>query len=402
MTESETTDRIGIIVSAVKRETVRWLWKGWLAFGKVTVLDGDPGVGKSTVICNLIARHTTEKGFPGTTGPDEPGSALIITVEDGIADTIRPRLEVAGADLDRVTVLQTFRVYDPDTGLYIDHIPSLPDDIQTIEQALWESEVTLLVIDPLMAHLSGAVNSHRDQDVRRALAPLAKMADTLGVAVIVVRHLNKMPGGNPLYRGGGSIGIIGAARLGMLLARDPDDEDSLVLASTKSNLGRLPKSLSIQIVPSADDPDVGIVQWGKESHYAAADLLNQPRTRENPELDRAAEWLLVQLADEEPHRASEMWQRATADDLAEKTIRRALKKLKIVPERLGGLADRGAWYWQLPSSKVATSGTRGSGYDGQGPSKTNEVTTLTRTDSKELFDKNGHDRLSGKQPDLPA
>src|SRR5690606_2321225 len=132
-------------------------------------------------------------------------AAVIVTTEDGIADTIAPRAEAAGADLSRISVIQLIPEADGPG-----RVPVLPDDIEVIMGECARLGARLLVIDPLMAHLPGDANSYKDQDMRRALAPLAEAAERYGVAVLIVRHLTKAPGGNPLYRGGGSIGIIGA------------------------------------------------------------------------------------------------------------------------------------------------------------------------------------------------
>lgn len=344
--------QLGSVVADVQRETVRWLWPGRLAFGKLAILDGDPGTGKSTLICDIIGRYTSGRKLYGADVVLETGNAVIVTGEDGISDTIRPRLEEAGADLSRVTVLQTFLDFDEKSKTKIERVPVLPDDADVIAELVRERRARLLIIDPLMAHLSSGVNAFKDQDVRRALTPLARLADELGIAVVILRHLNKMPGGSALYRGGGSIGIIGAARTALLLGKDPNDDDSLVLASTKSNLGKLGRSLSLRIVPSSRDSNVGIIQWRRESKYSASDLLTQPRKRDSPELDRAKEWLTSHLADGDPKPARGMWERAEADGLNEKSVRRALKVLKIEIERIGGIAGKGAWYWSLPLPKA--------------------------------------------------
>src|SRR5690606_6557750 len=238
-------------------------------------------------------------------------------------------------------------------------VPALPDDIPTISKAVHHTGATLLVIDPLTAHLGGDVNSHRDSDIRRALAPLAKMASELHVAVLVIRHLNKQSGGSPMYRGGGSIGIIGAARLGMLLGRSPDEDGTLVLAPTKSNLSRLPASLSLEIVSSPGDDTVGVVRWLGPSPHSAYDVLNVKPPKESPQLEAAKEWLLDELADGEPQKASIMWKQAEALGHAERTVRRALRELHVSVERIGGIAGSGAWFWTLTKAangaKAATS-----------------------------------------------
>ena len=179
----------------------------------------------------------------GEPGEDrEPAGVVILSAEDDLRDTIRPRLDAAGADVDRVLALEV--VPDVEGG---ERLPTLPIDAHYILTAVRLMGACLVVVDPLSAYLGVTINSHRDQDCRRALWPLAKLAEETGAAVVVVRHLNKGNASNPLYRGGGSIGIIGAARLGLLVARDPDNGDRRVLASTKCNLAKLPASLGFAL-----------------------------------------------------------------------------------------------------------------------------------------------------------
>lgn len=140
---------------------------------------------------------------------------VLLTAEDGIADTVRPRLDAAGADVDRVFVFSG--VVDPETGTVRE--PSLPGDLERIEKIVVENDAALVIVDVLSAFLHGSVDSYRDQDVRGALMPLARLAERTGATVVVLRHLSKSGGANPLYRGGGSIGIIGAARVGLLVVR---------------------------------------------------------------------------------------------------------------------------------------------------------------------------------------
>lgn len=224
-------------LSDVTPSAMRWLWPGRVPFGKVTVLDGDPGLGKSLLSLDLAARTSTARPMPDGAFSDlsDPAGVVILSAEDDLSDTIRPRLEAAGADLSRIVAL-TAAHDTADTRL-----PML-SDLDAIRQAIVQVSAKLLIVDPLMAYLPGKVDSHRDQDIRRSLAPLASLAAETGVAVLVIRHLNKTEGKNALYRGGGSIGIIGAARSGLLVAKDPDDPDGerRILVPTKSNLAKLP------------------------------------------------------------------------------------------------------------------------------------------------------------------
>ncbi|HET6568400.1 MAG TPA: hypothetical protein VFG50_10585, partial [Rhodothermales bacterium] len=193
--------------------------------------------------------------------------------------------------------------------------------------------------------------------------------------VLVIRHLNKAAGGHALYRGGGSIGIIGAARLGLLLGRPPESEDALVLATTKSNIAKTPGSLALRVVSSPNDADVGVIEWTGLSTLTAQDLVaSQSKGRGRPAEERTAveDWLAERLADGEPHAARDLWEAAEEKGFAERTVRRAVKTLGVVvehqPPRPGG-----TWYWSLPDSKTAIYGNIGS-LGGDGASKGVEST----------------------------
>jgi hypothetical protein len=337
-------------VGEISRERVRWLWPGRIPFGKVSVIDGDPGLGKSTVMLDLIARVSTASPLPdGNGGPSLPMHSIILSAEDSISDTIRPRLEAHGANLDRVTV---FRGVNDREG---PRPPELPGDLDRLAGLMDECEARLVTIDPLMAFLAGAIDAHRDQDVRHALHALAVTAERTEAAFVIVRHLNKMPGGSALYRGGGSIGIIGAARAGMVIAPDPSDENRRVLAVTKSNLAVKPPSLAYRLVPH-QPLDCARVKWEGEIALSADALLNPPRETKR---DEAAEFLEDALADG-PQPARTLFELAEDNGISEKTLRRAKSALDVEAFRRGkdGEVGGGAWWWKLP-------GLDGQDLDGQ-------------------------------------
>ena len=354
---------VGKIVADVQRERIRWLWPGRLAVGKLTLLDGDPGLGKSVLYCDLAARMTSGRPWPGEEGHPahtHPASAeesgrgvVIVTCEDGLADTIRPRLEEAGADLSRVVVVQTVPVWiearDGEPGRWGERVPTLPDDLPLIEEAAARVSAGLLVIDPLFGHLSPRLNSHKDQDVRQALGPLAAVVERLELAVLIVRHLNKQSGGKAMYRGGGSIGISGAARVGLLVGKSPHDESEVILAQTKNNVAREQASLAFAVVPSASDAEVPVVDWRGESDLSAQDLVCPPSGNgrdATPGQDAAREMILEML---EPGgvAASDVYAEAERRGVAIATLKRAKRTLGIETERVGGVAGKGRWYWTL-------------------------------------------------------
>jgi hypothetical protein len=246
-----------------------WLWPERVPMNAITVLAGDPGLGKSLLTINVVAKLTRGE-FGG-----QPGDAIMLTAEDPLAQTVRPRLEAARADIARVHFGAICR-----DGFETPIL--LPDDVQALRGLVLDREAGLVVIDPLMAHLGGMINSWKDQMIRQALAPLHAMAEETGAAVLVVAHLNKGQGTDPLQRLGGSIGIPAAARSVLLLGRDPDEPDGnrRVLAHAKSNLGPLSPSLAFALegVSLTDTGiEAGLIREVGTSRYRAEDLLSIER-----------------------------------------------------------------------------------------------------------------------------
>ena len=334
------TGEVGILLSDVRPERVDWLWTGRIPKGKLTVLDGDPGLGKSAITADLAARISTGQCMPdGSLG--EEGGVVLCSAEDGLADTIRPRLEAAGGDPSRVLFLVTI----PDQeGL--ERPLSIPQDIPVIEAAIRRVGAALVVVDPIMAFFDSNVDSYKDQNVRRALAALASLGERTGAAILIVRHLNKSGGKKAIYRGGGSIGIIGAARSGMMVGEDPDDGDRRVLPMVKSNLAAPAPSLSFAL-EEADNGAVR-VRWLGETDVASTDLLGA-RSDESPSaLEEATEFLRGLLA-EGPLPQRDVAAAAQEAGIKMRTVTRARQALGVESRREGeaGRQGGGRWVWSL-------------------------------------------------------
>lgn len=344
-----------VLVADVDREQVTWLWHDRIPRGKVTVLDGDPGTGKSTLTLTITAKVTTGSPFPDGERP-EVGDVILLGAEDDIGDTIRPRLEAAGADLSRCWVL-------PDITPHVSakekpqppRPPELPADLDALEGMVKDKGAALVVIDPLMAFLSSQIDSHKDQDVRKVLAPLGYMASRTGAAVVVVRHMNKGQGGSALYRGSGSIGIVGAARAGLLVAPDPDDEGRRILAVSKSNLGPKASSLAYRIVED-ERYKVARVVWDGASKHTASDLVRaRVDEDEAPALAEAVRVLKEILADG-PLAAGNVKRMAATAGVAERTLQRARHALGVTARRQGfgpgaiqGFGPGAIYVWSMPA-----------------------------------------------------
>lgn len=340
----------GILLSEVKPERVSWLWEGRIPRGKLTVVEGDPGLGKSAVTLDLAARVTAGVKWPdGSTC--EAGGVVILSAEDGLADTIRPRFDAAGGDPSKVIALSTA----PDAEGNERQI-AIPDDLHIIEAEAKRVEAVLFIFDPLMAFTPPEVNSHRDQDVRRMLAPTARMAERTGAAVVVVRHLNKASGGNAIYRGGGSIGIVGAARSGLLIAKHPEDDDRRVMASIKSNLAAPAPSLVFGL--SSTENGAVRVDWKGESTLDASALLSAPTDHEERSAAQEAQDFLREALSDGPEAVADLRKQAGEAGLSWRTVERAKAALGVRAAREGEAGKRGggAWVWTLPTIKTVTPG----------------------------------------------
>lgn len=327
----------------VSPSIVQWLWVNRIPYGKITVLDGDPGTGKSLITLDIAARVSKYDKMPdGTLGDRyDTLNVLLISYEDDLSDTIRPRLEAAHADLDRVSVLNSISEVNGSARPV-----ELPGDIPLIKEIVRESNTGLVVIDPLMAALASQVDSHRDQDIRRALAPLKELAEETGAAVLMVRHLNKGTSTNAVHRGGGSIGIIGAARAGLMAVKHPEDETKRILSVAKMNVGREAPSLIYRIEegPSGHPH----VVWEGETSLTANEALRALSGNATlTETERARDFLKTFLGDgPRPH--AEVVHEARSRGISERTLERA--KVGLADSVKRGFANQGGWCWQLVPS----------------------------------------------------
>ena len=336
-TSKEMSDTVRL--SDVKAESVRWLWPGRILLGKLNILDGDPGLGKTCITLDIAARVSAYKPMPdGNRGNlDGPAGVLLLMTEDDLADTIRPRLDAAGADVTRIAAFNS-RSFG--------RIPTIADLLWLREQ-IAAVEAKLVIIDPLVTHLPSRVDAHKDQDVRSALAPLAALAADTGTAILMVRHLNKGSGSNALYRGGGSIGILGIARSGMLVAKDPEDDERRILAMTKHNLAAHVSALAYRIV-AHEDTDIPRIQWEGPEDLQANELLDTESKSTGREFDRAVEFLTRLLASG-PIPATEVQGRAKAEEISNSTLRRARGKLGLRVRK-----DGTCWMWELKTTEWRT------------------------------------------------
>ena len=278
----------------VAERKVEWIWPGRIPRGKLTILDGDPELGKSALTFDIIARLSKGVALPDR-ARTMPLKVLIMSSEDDIEDTIKPRLRAAGATFENVF---TITLRKDATGARIPF--TIPDDLGRLDAALDETKASLALLDPIVGFASEDIQTHNDASMRRMLGPLADVANERRCAILGIRHLKKdVREQNPLYRGGGSIAITGAARSVMLVGRMPNDDTDLVrvLAPVKNNLARRAdvRSLKYQIEPWDDDDSIPVVTWLGETTVTAQELLSQPDSRKHAPARAEAEEIIREV-----------------------------------------------------------------------------------------------------------
>jgi len=321
-------------LSLLKSSIVRWLCKPYIQRGRIALLDGDPGVGKSLISIDLAARLSRGEGFPGCLAPDRPQVTILLGAEDNSSDTVRPRAEAARADLDRVIALDES-----------DRIPVfLPDHLSQLEELICYYAADLVVIDPITAFLPPSVAANLDQCVRRALGPLAALAAQTDCAMLLVRHLRKSEGGRAVHRGAGSIGFIASARTGLFAAWHPAETGLGVLSVTKANATTPAESQGYRI--KTDELCRTVIEWTGPVTLTA-DRLNRALDGPVKMREQASTWLQSRLA-QGPRRSADLLAEAAAAGIPERTLRRAKDELRIGSKK-HRTGDRSEWYWYDPS-----------------------------------------------------
>lgn len=316
------------------------MWLNRIPAGKLSLLVGDPDKGKSLITLDTAARITRGRPFPDG-APCERGSVIILSAEHDAEDTIRPRLEAAGADLSRVHWLEAVRVVQRD-GNEGERTFSLEVDIAALYDAIKQHpEVELIVIDPISAYLGGT-ESQKNSEVQGLLAPLKRFTAQTGVTVIGITHFRKSSG-PAIHRSIDSIAFAAAARAVWGVAVDPEDPDKRIMLRIKGNLSQDPGELAYRIEVDSGLPQIA---WEPGAvNLQADDVMGGLDSREdNSERNEAAQCLREFLANG-PRPVKEIQKHAEQSGLSWATIRRAKTTLGTRAEKS---SFRGVWEWNLP------------------------------------------------------
>jgi putative DNA primase/helicase len=377
-------DRAAEIVGAVRltslaKRPVEWLWPRRIPIGKVTLLVGDPGLGKSLVALDIAARVSTAKPWPDqergsrsedlerpatqTLAPNSsllaPASALLLNAEDDLADTVLPRLEALGADCDRIVAIPSFLGSSCDGSVPRDH--ELRRDLARLRSLLDTlPDCRLIVIDPISAYLGGGGNA--SGEVRSLLVPLAELAHTRRLAIVAVSHLRKEQG-SAIHRTMGSLAFLTAARAAWVICEDPANSERRLLLPVKSNLASRADGLAYTIEPKTaesltpDSPAPSPQPQAPPTQRGSSDPINlstddglvgriRPLGRPKCERGEAAQWLKQALA-AGPRPSREVEREAVANGFRPITLHRAFRDLDGKATRVG-FGPLGRWFWQLP------------------------------------------------------
>ncbi|WJF91158.1 AAA family ATPase [Paraburkholderia bonniea] len=329
----------------LKPEPVHWLWNGWLSMGKLHILAGAPGQGKTTIAIGFAATVTSGGRWPDGSCCST-GNVLIWSGEDDPADTLLPRLLAAGADVSRVFFVTGARVngeihaFDPSR-----HMLTLQEEAERI------GNVRLIVVDPLVSAVTG--DSHKNTETRRALQPLVDLADRMNAALVGITHFSKGgQGGDPTQRVVGSIAFTAVARVVLVAAKvkSPDGEDRRIFARSKSNIG--PDGGGFEYTLRQTEPVPGIqasyVAWGNFADGSARELLSDPNEEDDDKasaLDAAADFI-KQVIGSDVVPSKLVYVEAKEAGIAKRTLERASEKLAVKKRR----GEGGRWYWSLPKS----------------------------------------------------
>jgi hypothetical protein len=323
--------------SEIQSREISWLWEGRFALGKITLLTGEGGVGKSMLTCDMAARISRGICFPdGSSCPI--GDVFFIAGEDGAEDTIRPRLDAAGADVDRVHLI---RGPIPKGEKYASQI-DLSLHTGKLDRLLERyPDSKLLIVDPIMDYLGATTNSDKATDVRRVLSPLRSLAEKHHVAICAMNHLNKRQGGSSKSRSLGSGAFVQVARIELRVVEDPEDADRRLLLPVKNNLAAAP-GLAFRIASGPNKAGFAVWEEGTVS-TTIGEVESDDGSDDGSALQEAVDWLRAYLSEGEVQ-ASEGKKKSRADGIKERTLDRAKRKLRVQSFQ----KDR-SWWWRLPS-----------------------------------------------------
>lgn len=330
MVEKQNVELKLIHMEDVVSKEVEWLWYPYIPYGKITIIEGDPGEGKTTLVLKLAA--ALSRGLPLPCDDDkeyEPIHIIYQTAEDGIEDTIKPRLEKAGADCSMIRVID-----ETDKEL------SMTDD--RLEQAIIETKARLIILDPIQAYIGATVDMHRANEIRPVLKHLGIIAEKHNCAIILIGHMNKASGSKSTYRGLGSIDIQATARSVLLVARLRDKPNIRIMAHDKSSLAPAGDAIGFEMTE-----DNGMVCIGPYD-ITIDELLSGNEGRGKKKLGIAENFIKEYFGSNKVIPSNEIMMEAAKRSIKRNTLLSAKKKLGITSDKEKAEDGTIYWTWVMP------------------------------------------------------
>ena len=314
-----------IRMSEIQSQEIEWLWYPFIPYGKLTIIQGDPGDGKTTMVLNLAAKLSKGEALDENMKVTGPVNVIYQTAEDGLADTVKPRLELAGADCERIIVID-----ESDKSL------SMVDE--RLEQAIVRTGARLLILDPIQAYLGGGMDMNRANEARDMTKKLGALAEKTKCAIILIGHMNKASGNKAAYRGMGSIDFFAVARSVLLVGRVEGESNTRAVVQIKNNLAAFghPKAFAL----SEDG-----FKWLGDYEITVDEVLGGITPKAN-KMEQAKQMLRELAETQSAVLSNEIFDRANELGISKRTLENAKKELGVQTRKINN-----AWYWELDKVK---------------------------------------------------
>ncbi len=315
-----------IKMSEVQAQEIKWLWYPFIPYGKLTIVQGDPGDGKTTFILNIAAKLTKGEGFDENMKLINPVTVIYQTAEDGLADTVKPRLEKAGADCNRVLVIDESK-------------QSLSMTDERLEDAIVSTGAKMLILDPIQAYLGSGMDMNRANEARNMTKRLGLLAEKYHCAIILIGHMNKAAGNKAAYRGMGSIDFFAVARSVLLVGRVEGEPNVRAVVQIKNNLAELghPKGFSLS--------ECGF-QWLGDYEITVDEVLGGIEPKAN-KMEMAKKMLRELAETNGAVLSNEIYDLAKEKGISKRTLENAKKELGIRAKKINN-----SWYWELAGIQI--------------------------------------------------
>ncbi|MFV0466892.1 MAG: AAA family ATPase [Lachnospiraceae bacterium] len=310
-----------INMADIMASQVDWLWYPFIPYGKLTIIQGDLGDGKSTLILNIAARLSKGEGFEEDMTPMEPMNVIYQTAEDGLADTVKPRLEQAGADCSRISIID-----ESEKSI------SMVDE--RLEEAIVRQKAKLLILDPIQAYLGGGTDMNRANEARDMTKKLGALAEKTGCAIVLIGHMNKAGGNKAAYRGMGSIDFFAVARSVILVGRIEGQENMRAVIQIKNNLAAFGHAKAFELCEEG-------FRWCGDYEITADEVLGGIVPK-GSKLEQAKQFLRDLSGENVMILSTEIIDQAKQEGISKRTLETAKSELGINAKKVNN-----SWYWDL-------------------------------------------------------